>query len=121
MKTHHDLDVWKNSIAFTKVIYQTTKSFPDDEKFGLVSQMRRSAVSISSNIAEGAARWSNKEFLNFLYYSLGSISELETQIFVAQELGYIEKNNGFLIAELNSIKKLLLGLINFIKKRLKCK
>ena len=121
MKTHHDLDVWKDSIKFTKEIYQITKTFPDGEKFGLVSQMRRAAVSIASNIAEGAARQSDKEFLNFLYYSLGSISELETQIFVAQELEYIENNNGLLIAELNSVKKLLLGLINFVKKRLKSK
>lgn len=67
MKTHKDLDVWKQSIALSKEIYQLTKTFPKEEMFGLVSQMRRAAVSIASNIAEGAARRGNKEFSHFLY------------------------------------------------------
>ena len=118
MKTHHDLDVWKDSISLTKDIYPYTKTFPGNEKFGLASQMQRSAVSIASNIAEGAARRSDKDFLNFLYYSLGSISELETHIIISNELNYVS-NNIYLLSKLYSVKKLLSGLINFIKKRIK--
>lgn len=118
MRTHHDLDVWKDSISFCESIYVLTDKFPDKEKFGLVSQMRRAVVSISSNIAEGAARSSDKEFLKFLYYSLGSTSELETQIFLSQRLKYITDSK-LLLTELYSVKKLLSGLINFIKKRIK--
>ena len=74
-------------------VYETTRSYPEEEKFGLVSQMRRSAVSISSDIAEGAARNSNKEFLQFLYIALGSISELDTQIEIskADEMADVEE------------------------------
>lgn len=117
MKTHHDLDVWKESIILIKDIYIQTNLFPNNEKFGLVSQMRRSAVSIASNIAEGAARNSDKEFLNFLYYSLGSISELETQLIIAGELNFMTEEND-LLKRLYFVKKLLSGLINFIKKRI---
>ena len=78
MKTHKDLDVWKKSIDFVVDIYQVIKRFPLDEKYALANQIKRAAVSISSNIAEGAARSSDKEFLRFLYYSMGSLSELET-------------------------------------------
>lgn len=78
MKTHKDLEVWKESIDLTNEIYSLTKTFPKYERFGLSSQMQRSAVSIPSNIAEGAARGSDKEFIKFLNYSIGSASELET-------------------------------------------
>ncbi len=84
MKTHKDLDLWQGAIDLAREVYETTRSYPEEEKFGLVSQMRRSAVSIPSNIAEGAARNSNKEFLQFLYIALGSISELDTQIEISK-------------------------------------
>ena len=76
MKTHHDLDVWKKSISFVTDIYAVTKDFPKSEVYGLTSQIRRCAVSIPYNIAEGAARSSGKEFNQFLSISLGSISEI---------------------------------------------
>jgi four helix bundle protein len=75
-KPHKRLDVWKRSISFVEQIYKTTASFPPEEKFGLSSQMRRAAVSIPSNIAEGAARSGKKEFINFLNIAQGSIAEL---------------------------------------------
>jgi four helix bundle protein len=75
---HKDLDVWKRSMDLVVKVYQITKLFPDTEKYGLSSQMRRAAVSIPSNIAEGAARKGDKEFIQFLYISIGSLSELET-------------------------------------------
>jgi four helix bundle protein len=75
---HKDLDVWKRSMDLVVKVYQITKLFPDTEKYGLTSQMRRAAVSIPSNITEGAARKGDKEFIQFLYISIGSLSELET-------------------------------------------
>ena len=89
MKTHQDLDVWNESIDLTKIIYDFTKSFPRHELFGLSSQMQRSAVSVASNIAEGASRGSNKEFIKFLHYSIGSISQLDTQVYIAKKPNYI--------------------------------
>jgi len=88
-KCHEDLEIWKLSILLVKAIYKITRLFPDEEKFVLVSQMRRSAISIPSNIAEGAGRKSKKEFTNFLSISLGSLTELETQIIISKELNYI--------------------------------
>jgi four helix bundle protein len=112
IKTHKDLEVWKQCISFVKNIYQSTQIFPKEETFGLTSQIRRSAVSIPSNIAEGAARNHKSEFKQFLYISLGSLSELETQLIIAKEIEYIdaEKFNA-LDDNLISIRKMLLGLI----------
>jgi four helix bundle protein len=76
---HKDLDVWKKSMNLVVLIYDITSKFPSDERFGLTSQMRRAAVSIPSNIAEGAARKGDKEFIQFLMIALGSLSEVETQ------------------------------------------
>jgi len=90
--THKDLDVYKRSIDFVTIIYKITATFPKYELFnGLANQMRRAAISISSNIAEGAARRSNKEFIQFLYIALGSNSELEPQIQIAKNLKYIDE------------------------------
>jgi four helix bundle protein len=116
MKTHKDLNVWQESIALVTIIYEKTKSFPKDELFSLTSQIRRSAISIPSNIAEGAARESNKEYLRFLYISQGSISELDTQLFIACNLTFLSKEDYTVIAEkLISIRKMLAGLIKFRK------
>lgn len=79
MKSHKDLDVWRSAIQLAKSVYDVTRSYPKDEVFGLVVQMRRAAVSIASNIAEGAARQGDKEFVRFLYLALGSASELVMQ------------------------------------------
>ena len=87
MKTHKELDVWQVSVELAKEVYQVTRGFPKDEQFGLVAQMRRSAVSIPSNIAEGAARQGTKEFIQFLYVAVGSASELDTQLEIARAIG----------------------------------
>jgi four helix bundle protein len=113
MATHENLDIWKLSIEFVTNIYLITKEFPADEKYELVSQMRRSAVSIPSNIAEGAARKSDKEFLQFLHISLGSIAELDTQLIIAENLEYLNKSE--IRAELKEIKLKLIGYIKYIK------
>ena len=89
IKTHRDLKVWIDSINLVTKIYTFTNNFPKEELFGITSQIRRAAVSIPSNIAEGAARTSKKEFLNFLSIALGSASELETQIMISRNLKYI--------------------------------
>lgn len=113
IKTHKDLDVWKESMALAKQVYGLTKSFPKEEIYGLVSQMRRATVSIPSNIAEGAARNSDKEFIQFLYVSLGSLAELETQLLLSRELGFLknEEING----NVERTRKLLLGLIKYLR------
>jgi four helix bundle protein len=89
MKTHKDLEVWKNSIRLVTTIYSVTKGFPKEELYGLTNQMRRCAVSIPSNIAEGAARNTTKEFIHFLHIARGSLAELETQLIVCHNLSYI--------------------------------
>jgi four helix bundle protein len=86
-KGYRDLLVWQKGIELVKETYKLTKSFPNDEKFGSVSQMRRAAVSIPSNIAEGQARHTTKEFIQFLSHAEGSLAELETQVIVSTELG----------------------------------
>jgi len=88
-RKHHELRVWQDGIALVKLVYQATANFPADERFNLVSQMRRSAVSVPANIAEGAARLSAREFAHFLTISRGSLSELETLVIIASELGYL--------------------------------
>ena len=87
MKTHKDLDVWKTAVDLAIDVYKVTRSFPREELFGLSAQMRRSAVSIASNIAEGAARQTSKEFSQFLHVAAGSTSELDTQIEIARGVG----------------------------------
>ncbi len=84
---HRDLDVWKKSIELVKEIYAITANFPNSELYGLVNQIRRSAVSIPSSLAEGSARFSDNETLRFIDISLGSLAELETQSIIACELG----------------------------------
>ncbi|MHC1738560.1 MAG: four helix bundle protein [Ignavibacteriaceae bacterium] len=118
MSTHKDLIVWKKSIEFVTEVYKITSTFPSEEKFGLVSQLRRAAVSIPSNIAEGAARNHDKEFIQFLSISLGSASEIETQLIIALNLNFISED---MFNELNlenmEIKKMLSGLIKSIKNK----
>lgn len=120
MRPHYNLDVWKKSFSLVKKIYLLTDEFPSEEKFGLISQLRRASVSVPTNISEGSARSSQKEFLHFLYISLGSLTEVETLLLLSRELGFI-KSKGVveeLLKEIELITKLLLGLINSIKKKL---
>ena len=91
IKNFRDLDVWKLGMEIVLDVYEYTKMFPKEEVYGLVSQMRRAAVSIASNIAEGFNRYHNKEYRQFLYVTLGSCAELETQVEVSSHLGYINK------------------------------
>ncbi|MDP3353167.1 MAG: four helix bundle protein [Flavobacteriaceae bacterium] len=112
---HKNLDVWKKSMDLVVKVYQLTELFPLSEKYGLISQMRRAAVSIPSNIAEGAARKGDKELIQFLYISIGSLSELETQYLIAIRLSFIDKNEEFenLLVD---VKKILIGFKNYLNK-----
>lgn len=113
IRTHKDLEVWKQAMALAKGIYELTRDFPKEETYGLVSQIRRAAVSIPSNLAEGAARNSNKEFIQYLYVSLGSLAELETQLLLSKDLGYAQ--NEEINERVERVRKLLLGLIKYLK------
>jgi len=96
-------------MAVTKEIYK----FPKEETYGLVSQIRRAAVSIPNNIAEGAARNSNKEFIHFLYVSLGSLAELETQLLLSRELEFL--NDEKIYKDIERMRKMILGLIRYLR------
>ena len=113
---HKDLDVWKRSMDLVELIYSLTTQFPSDEKFGLVSQMRRAAVSIPSNIAEGAARKGDKELIQFLMIAIASLSELETQYLISVRLKFLSKNEK-LEKTMVETKKLLLGFRNYIARK----
>ncbi len=114
MKGHQKLELWKRSIEFVTTIYKLTESFPKGEVYGLVQQMRKSAVSIPSNIAEGAGRNSKNEFKQFLSIAQGSTAELETQILIARNLGFIEDPE-LLLTELDELSKMLIGLARALK------
>ena len=118
-KPHKNLDAWKNGIELTMKIYRLTEELPDTEKFGLISQMRRAAVSIPSNIAEGAARLHTREYIRFLSNALGSIAEIETQFKVAVDLGYTNQQRiGSIMQELDEIGKMTRRLIQRRQERL---
>ena len=115
---HKDLEVWKEGVLLVSKVYHLTSNFPDTEKYGLVAQVRRAAVSVPANIAEGAARQSDKEFIQFLYISLGSIAELETLFIVSSELSYLDVSSQKEIDKsLNKIKSMTLGLIRYLKNK----
>lgn len=117
MRSHKDLDLWQKSISFVTEIYKITEAFPRSEIYGLISQIRRSAVSIPSNVAEGAGRQSKLEFRQFLYIALGSSIELETQLIISRNLGFIDSDCCTeLCEELTNIIRMIHGLINNISK-----
>ncbi len=117
-KSHRDLDVWKRSVELITFIYDVTKSFPKEEIYGITNQVRRAAVSIPSNISEGAARHHNKEFIQFLYISFGSISELETQIIICENLKFLVITDSTKIQnELTELRKMILGLIRHLESK----
>jgi len=112
MTTHKDLNVWKKSMNLVVLIYKLTGQFPKEELFGLSSQMRRSAVSIPSNIAEGHGRNSEKDLIRFLYISLGSASELETQLILSNKLNFLNDESFNKLNDANNeIIKMLVSLI----------
>ena len=115
IKNYKDLDIWKRSIELVEEIYRLTKTFPKEELYGLTSQMRRAAISIPSNIAEGFTRFHDKEYKQFLYISLGSCSELSTQIIIASRLKYLDDNkSNNLLNDLEIICKMTMNLIKKI-------
>jgi len=114
IRAHKDLDVWQVSMELVKDVYSITKNFPSDERFGLVLQLRRAVVSIPSNIAEGASRQSGKETIQFLYFALGSLSEVETQVVIARELDYF-KEIGPVLGKILRVRMMLLALVKRLK------
>ncbi|MFC7356848.1 four helix bundle protein [Jejudonia soesokkakensis] len=115
---HKELDVWKKGMLLVEKVYTVSSAFPDSERFGLTSQIRRAAVSIPSNIAEGAARKSDKELLQFLSIALGSLAEVETHYLIALRLNFLEEDIS-LANLITKEKQLLLGFRNYIKKKMK--
>jgi len=115
---HHELEAWRQAIALVKEVYAMTKRFPGEEMYGLTSQMRRAAVSVPSNIAEGAARSSRKELIQFLVVARGSLMELETQGVIADELGYLDRPaREKFQRQLERTFALLSGLISALRKK----
>lgn len=116
MNTHKDLIAWQKSIDLVTEIYAITKEFPKEEVYGITSQIRRSAVSIPSNIAEGAGRRSHKELTQFLYYSLGSLSELETQLIISFNLKYIpQEKRADLDDKISTLIRIITALIKSVQ------
>jgi four helix bundle protein len=113
--SYRDLLVWQKARALAKDIYILTRSFPRNETFGLVSQMRRTAVSIPSNIAEGQGRWTRPDYRHFLLIARGSAFELETQIIIAADIGYIEDPDS-LTERTSEIARMLNGLLRYVAK-----
>lgn len=115
MTGYEKLDVWKKSMILVTEVYILVKLLPKEETYALSDQIRRSVVSVPSNIAEGSSRNSKKEFVQFLYIALGSLCELETQLLIAKNIGYIEDINN-MQSKTMQIKKMINALITSIKK-----
>ncbi|HLX83873.1 MAG TPA: four helix bundle protein [Terriglobales bacterium] len=117
-RSYRDLVAWQKAMRFVAEIYAVTQRFPIEERFGLTGQLRRAAVSVPSNIAEGQARFSQKEFHHFLSMARGSLVEIETQILIAKELGYLQPGKSeALLDSAEELGKILNGLIGSIKDR----
>lgn len=112
---HKKLDVWRESIELVKLVYELTKQLPKEEVYGLTSQIRRAAVSVPSNIAEGSARKTDKEYIYFLNIARGSLAELDTQVVIVLELYNLK--NGLLNDKIIVVGKLINGLINYLKNK----
>ncbi len=116
--SYRDLQVWRRAIDLAEAVYQATAQWPKDERFGLISQIRRAAVSVASNIAEGSARRTTGEFLQFIGMSRGSLAETETQIIIAQRLRYLSKPAATnLLASAEEISRMLVALAGALRKR----
>ena len=114
-RPHYNLQAWKASMALVKSVYQETLRFPHEEIYGLTAQVRRAAISIPSNLAEGAARTGRKEFAQFLSIAKGSLSELETQLLISAELGYLDAKHA-IFDRVEEVSALLSGLHRSITK-----
>lgn len=114
-QSYRDLVVWQKSIALAKELYRVTAKFPAEEKFGLISQVRRAAISVPSNIAEGQARNTTGEFIQFISHAEGSAAELDTQLFLSVELGYLTSSDAApVVAQIEEIRRML----NSLRRRL---
>ena len=117
MRPHEKLDVWNRAVEFVTAVYRMSDKFPREEKFGLTSQIRRAAVSIPANIAEGAGRESPREFVHFLSNAQGSASELATELLIAHRLEFLSaKEYRELGTELDNIGRMIFGLSQHIKR-----
>jgi len=118
--TYQDLKVWQLAMDLVTQVYRCTATFPKQEMYGLTSQMRRSAVSVPSNIAEGKGRFSRKELVQYLFRARGSLLELETQVLIGRRLGYLGDTEGRqLTARASEVGRLLNGLVNSFQSQLK--
>ena len=118
MKSYKDLELWQVSMNFVTDVYKLTKVFPKEELYALTSQIRRCVISVPSNIAEGASRKGTKEFIQFLWIANGSLSEFETQIEIAQKLGYLDSIE-MVIKKVKHIRKMLHGLIHSLENKIR--
>lgn len=115
---YKDLDVYKKSIDFVVDIYKTTESFPDSERFGLISQLRRAAVSLPSNLAEGSGRNGKKELINFLHIARGSLLEIGTQLEISHRLGFVSQEDYDKLEERRAtIQRMMNALISSLRKK----
>ena len=117
-KNYRDLIAWQKAMDLVEMVYSATKDFPKEEVYGLTSQIRRAAVSIPSNIAEGQGRTSDKEFQNFLSIAHGSVREVETQILIAQRIHYItEENAKVILNQAGEVGRMINGLSSSLSKK----
>ena len=120
MHNYKELEIWKASVKFCPKIYKITATFPDSERFGLISQLTRAVISVPSKIAESSAKSSDKHFLIFLETSLGSCYEIETQLLVSKDLNYIKVNDyEIVIEELSSIVKMIINFMKYLQNKSK--
>ena len=118
LKNYKDLKVWQRSYQLCLEVYKITKEFPDEEKYGLTSQLRRAAVSVPSNISEGYGRKTTPEYIQFLYIAYGSICEMETQILLSGDLGYISTGKLAMLNEgIQEVERMLKALIRSLEKK----
>ena len=112
INSYQDLLVWQKGLELAYLLYEITRSFPQEEKFGLTSQIRRAAVSVPSNIAEGQAKYGKKEFIRYLYIAKGSLAELDTQCLIARKLGYVEEPQiKPILLQIDELQRMLYSLI----------
>jgi four helix bundle protein len=118
VKSYRDLQVWRSAMDWTEAVYEATSHWPSDERFGLISQVRRAAVSVPSNIAEGAARRSTGEFVQFLGMARGSLAEVETQLILARRFRYTPEDDiQALLGGADEISRMLVALIASLRRR----
>ncbi len=118
VQTHRDLEVWQRAMTLVERCYGETKSFPQDERFGLTGQLRRAAVSVPSNVAEGSCRLTTKAFINHVSIALGSLAEVETCVEIALRLGYLPHSTAKALYEMSgAVGRLLNGLLRALRSK----